>query len=186
MVFDRCCRSSCIVHYTHYTVPLDAGLYTSPFCFPPSIFGGCTMGPLAAGVGFVGPLPCPLIKSIRWSPLCLPYTWLLVLTPVLLTMYCAYLLRICIPTPTELRSESSQSSCLILLHIQQLLRAGIPERRVPYVFRALIYGLRVRRAQCEGAAIGQSYELCEGVGAFRSLEKRRMSNLGSLPYLRLY
>jgi hypothetical protein len=52
-----------------YCTVISTRIYTSPFCFPPSILGGFVMGPFAAGVGFVGPLPCPLIRSMRWSPL---------------------------------------------------------------------------------------------------------------------
>jgi hypothetical protein len=61
-----------VAGFMYHTV-FSRYIYTSPFCFPPSILGGFVMGPFAAGVGFVGPLPCPLIRSMRWSPLFLPY-----------------------------------------------------------------------------------------------------------------
>jgi hypothetical protein len=62
----------------------------------------------------------------------------------------------------------------------------MPQWRIPYVFRALVDGLRIRCAQREGAPVGQGYELGEGVGAFRALEQRRVADLGGLPHLRLY
>jgi hypothetical protein len=131
--------------YAAQAIPIHV-IYTSPFCFPPSIFGGCVMGPLAAGVGFVGPLPCPLIKSMRWSPLFSPCAQSSVSMHESCPLRRTHLLGVCVPASAELCTESGQSSCLVLLHVQQLLRAGIPQWRIPYVFRALVYGLRVCRA----------------------------------------
>jgi hypothetical protein len=95
-----------------------------------------------------------------------------------------HLLRIRVPSSAELCAESRQFSSLVL-HIQQLLRARVPQRRIPYALCALVYWLGVRCAQCEGAAVGEGNELCEGVGALQSLEQGRVPYLGRLPGLKL-
>jgi hypothetical protein len=96
-----------------------------------------------------------------------------------------YLLCICVPSSAELCAESGQFSSFVLLYVQQLLRAGMPQRRIPYVLGALVNGLGVRCAQGEGAAVGEGDELGEGVGALWPLEQSRVPHLGRWPKLGL-
>lgn len=79
----------------------------------------------------------------------------------------AYLLRtsngLSIPTTTETTSESLQTTSLVLFDVQQLLTAGVPEWVVADILCAAVDGLRAGGALDEGAAVGQSDELGEGV-----------------------
>ena len=76
-----------------------------------------------------------------------------------------------IPAPSKLLSESPQAPRLILLDIQQLLRTGVPQRRVSYILGAFVHWHGIGRSVYECGAIRERYELREGVGAFRTPEE---------------
>jgi hypothetical protein len=59
-----------------------------------------------------------------------------------------------IPPPAKLGPKSRQLPRLILLNIQQLMRARIPQRRVARIFCRPVHGRWVRRPMQECAAVG--------------------------------
>ena len=94
------------------------------------------------------------------------------------------LLALAIPSCTELGSESRQFTGLILLYVQQLLTAWIPERVVSDVLRALENRLGVCCAQSECRAVGQLDELCKCVGSLGSAQESRVAHLLRVPCVR--
>ena len=92
-----------------------------------------------------------------------------------------YLLRssnnLRIPAPTEPPSEFLQPSCLVLLHVRQLLTARIPQRVVLGVFgRAVDRGRRGRAVQVCGA-VGKRDHLRESVGPLGAAQQRGVADL---------
>lgn len=94
-----------------------------------------------------------------------------------------YLLRpihtrtLSIPPPPKLGPKRRQLARLVLLNIQQLLATRVPQRRVANVLCGSVDGLRVRRAQCEGRAVGERDQLREGVRPLGAPQKRCVPDL---------
>lgn len=97
----------------------------------------------------------------------------MVLTAIVLVALCP----LSIPPPSKLGPKRCQLARLILLDIQQFLRARIPQWRVSDIFCALVHGRRVCRAQSEGGAVGQRDELGECIRPFWAPEQGRMADL---------
>lgn len=82
-----------------------------------------------------------------------------------------------IPTTTKAASKPLQAAGLVLFNIQQLLRAGVPQRRVAHVLCGAQNGGGRGGALGEGGAVGQGDELGEGIGALGTAQEGGMARL---------
>lgn len=140
--------------------------------------GGAAGAAFGAAFGASVCFAAPPMMSSRLSP------FLPCFVSATLAMYAppsvegsTYLLPFTIPPCAELGSEGGQFARLVLLDVQQLLTAGVPQRVVPDVLGALEDGLRAGRAQREGGAVGQGDELCECVGPLGAAQEGRVAHL---------
>lgn len=84
-----------------------------------------------------------------------------------------------IEAAAETRSESSESTSLIVLNVHKLAARRVPQERVAGITRRAVHRHGRGGAVGERAAVGERDELGEGVGALRAAEKGSVSALGA-------